>query len=294
MRKGLVCAILSACCFGMLPILGKLGFAQGMDSTQMLQYRFGLGALLLLGWFALTNRDALRISTRGLLKTALLGGVISPVQSTCLMVSLETIPASTSSLILYFYPAVVTVAGALIHRQRIGRRVALSLLLVTAGCALVFLDAFMREAAPVGMLWASGAMIVFSAYILLVQWLMRGERPLSFSLYVIVFAGVAFGLLRGLPAPGELTLAQAGVALALGLVPTVLATTLLYTAIEAVGGAYASIFSTLEPVTTVAAAALLLGEPVFARQLAGAALIVAGIVLPNLALLRRQKRVAPG
>lgn len=293
MRKGLVCAVLSACCFGLLPILGKLGFAHGLDSTRMLQYRFVIGALLLAAWFAATRREALSISPVGLLKTALLGGLISPVQSTCFMLSLEIIPAATTSLILYFYPAVVTLLGALIHRQRIGRRVGLSLVLVTAGCALVFLDAFMRDVALAGVLWACVSMVVFSVYMLLVQRLMHGERPLTFSLYVIFFAALAFTLLRGLPDLGTVTPAQAGVALALGLVPTVLALNLLYMAIEAVGSAYASIFSTLEPVTTVAVAALLLGEPVFARQLAGAALIVAGIVLPNLALLRRRSRVVP-
>lgn len=294
MRKGLACAVLSACCFGLLPILGKLGFAHGLDATRMMQYRFVIGTLVLMGWFAATNRAALRISPRGLLKTALLGGVISPVQSTCLMLSLETIPAATTSLILYFYPAVVTVLGAILHRQRIGRQVGISLLLVTAGCALVFLDAVLRSVAPIGVLWACVSMTVFSAYMLLVQRLMRGERPLTFSLYVIAFAGLAFALLRGLPDLGSITPVQAWVALALGLVPTALAVTLLYMAIEAVGSAYASIFSTMEPVTTVAAAALVLGEPVFARQLAGAALIVAGIVLPNLSLLRRRERVAPG
>ncbi len=294
MLRGLVCSMLSACCFGLLPVLGKLGYAQGMDSSEMLQYRFLVASLLLGLWFLVTNPSALRISRRGLLKTALLGGLISPLQSTCFLRSVETIQASTTTLILYFYPALVTLLGALIHRRRVGRKVTLSLLLVTGGCAVVFLDAFMREADPTGVAWACGAMVLFSCYLLLVQSLMRGERPLTLSLYVIFWAGLAFTLLRGVPDVAALDAARAGVALALGLIPTVLAVTLLYVAIEAVGSAYASIFSTLEPVTTVIAAALILGEPIFARQVLGAALIVAGIAVPNLDLLRRRARVTGG
>jgi drug/metabolite transporter (DMT)-like permease len=69
----------------------------------------------------------------------------------------------------------------------------------------------------------------------------------------------------------------------------VFAVTFLYLAIEKVGSAYASIFSSIEPVATLAAAALLLEENVVLLQVGGAALIVAGIVLPNLQLLRAGK-----
>jgi len=72
----------------------------------------------------------------------------------------------------------------------------------------------------------------------------------------------------------------------LGLVPTALAISLLYLAIERIGSAWVSIFSTFEPVATLAAAHLLLGEEVALLQLGGAALIIAGIVLPNARLLR--------
>jgi len=291
MIKGLICSIISACCFGMLPILAKLGYMHGMSTTEMLQYRFLIASLLMGLWYLATDRDVLRISLAGLGKTAILGCIIYPLQSTCFLRSVETLPASTATLIFYIYPALVTVLGAYIYRQRIERRVTLALFLVTGGCALVFLDAFMRDADVLGVAWACGATALFSGYLLLVQSMMRGQRPLTFSVYVIFFAGLTFTLLRGVPDVGNLDATQAGLALAFALVPTVLAITLLYVAIEAVGSAYASIFSTLEPVTTVAVAFVALGEPIYSRQLFGAALIVVGIIVPNLALLRRKARV---
>lgn len=293
MVRGLFFSIVSACCFGMLPILGKLGHQYGLQTTEMLQYRFGLGALLLAAWFAVADRGVLRIRPRSLAKAAFVGALLYPVQSSCFIKALETIPASTTSLIFYLHPAMVTLIGAALHRERIGRHAALALALVSGGCTLVFLDAFTREANPTGVGWAVGAMSMFSCYLLVVQAMLRGERPLTFSLYVVFFAALAFTAVRGMPDFGTLTREQVAVAAAFGVVPTALAVTTLYVAIEAVGSAWASIFSSLEPVATLSVAALLLGEALHAGQLVGAVCIVAGILVPNLHLLRRRRAVVP-
>jgi len=71
-----------------------------------------------------------------------------------------------------------------------------------------------------------------------------------------------------------------------------LAVTLLYRAVELVGSAKASICSTLEPITTVLASALILGEAIVPIQVAGMFLILAGILLPNIRLLRLSKATA--
>jgi drug/metabolite transporter (DMT)-like permease len=62
--------------------------------------------------------------------------------------------------------------------------------------------------------------------------------------------------------------------------------------VEKIGSAYASIFSSIEPVVTVAGAVLFLDENVVLLQVAGAALIVAGIVTPNLRTLYLKRKAA--
>jgi len=58
-----------------------------------------------------------------------------------------------------------------------------------------------------------------------------------------------------------------------------------------VGAAQASLISTVEPLWTIAAAALLFGERLQPVQLAGGALILAGVLLSQ---TRGRRRGAPG
>jgi len=286
---GMICAALSAVCFGMLAVLGKLAFAKGFAAAEILQYRFGIGALMLLVWFAATNRAVLRARPKTILKAVFLGVVLYPVQSLSFMTSLKYIPAATTSLILYFYPVAVTLLSALIFKTRLDRVVALSLALLVAGCGLVFFDAFLRDISRTGLLLATGSMLIFSVYLICLEWLMKGENPQTISFYCVLSAALVYTIMSPPVRFMELDLGAKWLTLALGLVPTALAVTLLYRAVDLIGSASASICSTLEPITTVLASALLLGEDVVAIQVAGMALILMGIVLPNAQALRLKR-----
>lgn len=293
MIRGLIYSVVSAVCFGMMAVLAKLGYAAGLSGRDMLQYRFVFGAILLLLLFLVRDRSLLKASPRLLAKSALLGGVLYVIQSTLFFRALETIPASTTALLFYFYPVTVTLLAALFLRQRIDRRSTWSLVLVMSGCGLVFYDAFMKSLAAEGLACALGSMATFSIYLLLVQVLLRDEDPLRFTFYVVVFAALAFSLWNGPaalldPSPKRLVLG-----LAMALVPTTLAISLLFLAIEKIGSAWVSIFSTFEPVATLTAAHFVLGEEVVWIQFLGAALIIVGIILPNACLLRMRGRTAP-
>lgn len=273
----------------MLAVLGKLAYAKGFAPAEILQYRFGVGALMLLLWFAATNRDVLRAKPKTILKATFLGVALYPVQSLSFMTALKYIPAATTSLILYFYPVAVTLASALLYKTRLDRVVGASLLLLVAGCGLVFYDAFLRDINHTGLALATSSMFIFSAYLIVLEWLLKGENAQSISFYCVLGAAVVYTILS--PPLRFATLDAEGkiLTLALGLVPTALAVTLLYRAVDLIGSARASICSTLEPITTVLASALLLGEEVVPVQVAGMLLILAGIVLPNAQALRLRR-----
>lgn len=283
---GIICAVLSAVCFGMLAVLGKLAYAQGFAAAEILQYRFGIGALMLLAYFAVFDRAVLRARPRTILKALFLGVVLYPVQSLSFMTSLKYIPASTTSLILYFYPVAVTLLSALFFKTRLDRIVLFALLLLVFGCGLVFYDAFLRSISQTGLILATASMLIFSVYLICLEVLLRGENPRTISFYCVLCAALVYTIMSPPVRFPDLDLSAKALTLALGLVPTALAVTLLYRSVELIGSAKASICSTLEPITTVLASALLLGEDVAAIQVAGMALILAGIILPNTQLLR--------
>ena len=270
----------------MLAVLGKLAYAKGFATGAILQYRFGFGALLLLAYFAVMDRSVLCARPKTILKAVFLGVVLYPVQSLSFMTSLKYIPAATTSLILYFYPVAVSLLSALFFKTRLDRIVALSLLLLVAGCGLVFYDAFLRSINQTGLALATVSMLIFSVYLICLEVLLRGENPRTISFYCVLAAAAVYTVMSPPTDFFELDASAKLLTLALGLIPTALAVTLLYRSVELIGSARASICSTLEPITTVLASALLLGEDVVAIQVAGMALILAGILLPNLQVLR--------
>ncbi len=286
MLLGMFETVLSAVCFGMLAVIAKLGYASGLSGPVMMQQRFSFGAIILLLALAVGKPSLLRPSRSLLAKTAFMGGIFYVAQSSLFVKALATLPAATASLIFYFYPVPLTLASALALKQKIDRCAYLALALVILGCGLVFHDAFVHDIPLEGLKYILAAMIVFSCYLLLMQRLLKNENPQRVSFWVVFFAAVSFNAINGPSALFELNARQLGLGLLLGLVPTALAVSFLYRAIERIGAAWVSIFSTFETVATVLAAHVFLGDPLLAVQFIGAGLIITGIALPNIRMLR--------
>ncbi|WP_236615128.1 DMT family transporter [Desulfovibrio sp. X2] len=281
--------LLSAVCYGSMAVMVKLAYGLGLDEWQMLLCRFIFGSAFLGLWIALRDPSAFRIRPSRLAAIACVGVFIYTAQSLFFFRALRYVQASTTALIFYAYPALVTILSACFLRLRLSRSLVCSVVLVSGGCALVFADAFARRADPTGLLYAILATSVFSGYLLLCQLVMRDVRPLTATFYMILSTTLGFCLLKPPTALLGFSLPQMALGAALGLVPTAVAVSLLFAAIERVGSAYASVFSSFEPVATILFAALLLGEPLIAWQIAGTALILAGIALPNLVLRQQTK-----
>ncbi len=290
MVQGFIYATISACCLGTLAIFAKTGLAMGMAPMQIVQYRFTFGAILLFSWLALTKPELLRIRKKGLLKAMVLGVVIYPFQSWFFIKALQYIPAATTSLIYYLYPLFTTLIAVVFMGLRPGRTVVYSLLLILGGCGLIFYNAFAQAVDPRGIWFALVCMATFSVYLTLVQLFTRNDDAKRISVWVIFFMAVTCSCISSPLTILDQPLKGWGIAIGLGFIPTALAISLLYRAIESIGSAYAAMFSTIEPVTTVLLAAFVLDETIDAIQLAGMGLIVAGIIIPNLHLIRRKEQ----
>jgi drug/metabolite transporter (DMT)-like permease len=193
---GLLLSVLSAFCYGMSPILYKLGYASGLGEMDLLQYRFIVATLLIFLLLLVTSPASLRPTPSLLLKAAFTGLVLYCLQSYLFLKALRYIPAATTSLILYFYPVTVTLLSIFFFKSRLNRTTCIALLLCLAGCILVSLDAIHREHDITGLLLALGAMAVFSVYMITVQFVVRTDRPLTFTFYVFLFVALAFSSLH--------------------------------------------------------------------------------------------------
>ncbi len=282
LTRGLIFTIVSAFSMALLGILGKLGYRAGMTELELLQNRWSFGAAILFGYLFFTDRRSLTVSGHTLFKTALLGAVFQFLAGFTFFAAIKHIPVSTTLLIVYFYPVVVTLAAAYLFKQRLGGAVLLSLVLILAGSSLVFFDAFTQRLNSLGIIYALLNMIVFSGYMILAHVFLRGQKPIVMTFYMALFAGLTFSIFHNPLKILDSGVEQLIIGLALGLIPTAVSYVFNFKALEKVGSSYVSIFSTFEPVSVVIVAYLLLGEQIFFNQMLGMVLIISGIILPNL------------
>ena len=291
MFQGLIFSLISGATYGLLGIFVKFGYKYGMSAFDMLLQRFFYGALAIFLYILVKDRKLLKANRSTLLKAGLLGFVIYPLQSWLFMQAFKLIPASTAVLTFYLYPVTVTILAAIFFKTPITRLTVLSLFTVLGGCSLVFFDAFAHSIDMTGVFYALAAMVVFSVNLTFCQKVLSDQKPLTVSLYVMLFTFIFFSAVHSpmniIPQNADQFLVGFG----LGLIPTALSISLLYFAIELVGSSYASIFSTVEPITTITAGAILLGEEIYALQLVGMFFIIIGIIIPNIPEIRERQNL---
>src|SRR4051812_47434686 len=192
--RGSVLCLASAAAFGAMAIFGKLAFEQGVSAGTLLPVRFALASAVL--WAVLLARGAvpaLRALPRRDVAFALgLGACGYALQAGCYFLALERIDASLLSLLLYTFPAMVTVAAIALGRERLQRRRVAALALVSVGLTLVLAGAGTGELEAGGVALALAAAVVYSTYILVSDGVSR--RLPALTLAALVCTGAALSL----------------------------------------------------------------------------------------------------
>ncbi|MDG6101396.1 DMT family transporter [Dactylosporangium aurantiacum] len=282
--------LLSAACFGALPIFGKFAYAAGVTPATLLLVRFALaaailGALLLLRPGLRRTADGPVRLTPGLVLTGLgLGAVGYATQAGLYFAALRRMDASPLSLILYTYPLLVTVAAVLLRRDRLTRARAAALTAASAGTLLVLLGTGGADFDPLGAVLGFGAAATYTGYILVADTVVHRLPPVLLSALVMAGAAVTLtghALITGGPGPGAGPRAWLWLA-CIAVVSTVAATLTFFAGLRRTGPSTAAILSTFEPVVTTALAALTLHESLTPVQLAGGLLVLASAAVLQL------------
>jgi len=284
MRVGALVCLASAVAFGAMGIFGKLAYEQGATVGTLLAVRFVLAAALF--WVLVIATGAasrLRTLPRRDIGLALaLGAIGYSAQAGAYFTALKRLDASLLSLLLYTFPAMVTVAAIALGRERASRRTAAALVLASGGLFLVLAGAGAGALDPVGTLLGITAAVVYTTYILTSAGVAGRIGPLLLS--ALVCTGAATTLTIGTAVggdlhPGRLTGAGFGWLAAIAVVSTVGAVSLFFAGLKRVGPTTASILSTAEPLTTVVLAFLAFGESLSPVQLGGGALVLGAVLV---------------
>ncbi|HEX7299211.1 MAG TPA: DMT family transporter [Solirubrobacteraceae bacterium] len=291
---GAVLCLVSAAGFGAMAIFGKLAYEDGVGTLTLLLVRFALGALIFGAMLALSpGLRAGMTETRAVAIGLSLGAIGYATQAGLFFAALRRMDASLLALLLYTYPAWVTLAAIAIGRERPNRRRIAALVLSSAGVVIVLAGSAAGGFDALGTAMALGAAVAYTIYILVADRTGISISPLALSALVCVGAtftftvvGLASGELDfGFEAEGWLWLGLIGV------VSTALPIATFFAGMARVGPSTASILSTFEPVVTVALAYAAFSERLTVAQLGGAALVLAAAVM--LATPARTKAAPP-
>jgi drug/metabolite transporter (DMT)-like permease len=269
---------MSAVCYGTVPIIATAAFRLGMNTSQLLAWRFVLAAALLWGITWLTHRQA-SAGWRVTIGLVLLGTGYA-AQSGAFFVALHYIPAPAVALLLYTYPSMVTIGSAIFLREPIDFRKVVALLCAFAGTGFIVRGSQSGISdAGVGFALASAA--IYSVYIIVGSRVFSRSDPVaaaatvmtSTAFFFLVTAAGLDSLVFPVDAP---RLGTIGLIVVVGTAIPVLT---FLVGMPRIGASRAAILSTLEPVVTVVLAGFLLDQPLDATQWGGAILVLASVVV---------------
>lgn len=267
--------------------LETLGFVSWRSVVGLLGMVVILGIGIWSGFAALPARGSV---TRRQWRLLALTGVVNMLTNAAVFAAYNTTAVAIVVIILYSYPALVTIGANRLWGERIDRGRALALLLASAGLVLVVLGPMLGgegvRVDPVGLVLAATAAIGQAAYTLLAA---RGFPSVpsllsaTLVLAVVVVCNVVFTIAVGAGAQLKAPVADPSLwwwVLLAGLVGAAVPGIALMMGIRSVGPSRAAILMMLEPVTAVLLAGIFLGEAPSAIQVVGGAMVViAGAIL---------------
>lgn len=284
---GIGATVLAGIMFGVQGILGKFAFDEGANVPTLLMFRFIMASLviwLILGFLVAKKKPVgLRQPLPRLLGFGFLG-LLWITNSLFYFLALELLPASTNSLLVFVYPALVVLWSILFFKEKLTGIKATALALALGGCFLTvdplaalaitssfsFLGALLSLVAAFSNSWyvilagrigpnVSG--IVKTAYSLPIT-------TVCFTLYLVITANFS----TGMSAWGWI------ICLIIGIL-TGLSIYLFVIGVNFIGSSRTAIISTSEPGTTIFLGAIILAEPLTPVKLAGSLCIIGAILI---------------
>lgn len=281
-RDGALLLILAALGYSFLPVLTKFGYSAGLEPRDLLTWRFIIAAPLV--WLLLAIRRPTGGTPLPRVRLLLMGALFA-ASALCAFFSLERIPASTYTVLLYCYPAFVALLSLLVG-DRLSRFGWLALALTLVGVVLTVpnLGADLARSDPLGMALAMLNGASYAVYIVISNRLLKADCDLqsasALSITGSFLALVLLALAAGLRVPATLEGWLSIVAMAI--FATVVPIFAFYAGLRKLGAPRAAILSTLEPVLVLVWSFMLLRETMLPLQVVGAAFILASAILLQL------------
>jgi drug/metabolite transporter (DMT)-like permease len=283
---GVAMALTGVACFSLRPILIKLAYAYVVDPVTLLALRmlFSLPFFLAAAAWAGRGEQRVPVARRDAAAIVFLGFIGYYFASFVDFLGLQYISAGLGRLILFLYPTVVVLLSLAFLRKRPSGRELVALALTYSGIALVMWRAVggSNTNLPLGAALVFASAVGYAVYLVAGSQVVRRVGSLRFTAYAMTVASgfciAQFLLLRPLSAL-DMPRQVYGLAVAMALVSTVLPVFVTSEALRRIGANHVALVGALGPVTTIFFGWIGLDEHMTPIQLAGAALVLSGVLL---------------
>ncbi|GEM47867.1 DMT family transporter [Deinococcus cellulosilyticus] len=278
--KGTLMVVISAFGFATLGIFAKFSYQMDFNFQSTLAWRFGLAALVLFLLMLLKKEWTLKPEQR--VPALLLGMVGYAIQASVYFLALQHLSAGLTALLLYAYPAFVTLLEWWLERKTPTKTTLFALLLAFAG--IVLTTQMDGKISVLGIVLAVASGVWYAIYLTVSSRIIRDTHPVPTSAFLSLGAALAFltwALLgEGFNVPHNA--AEGMLLFGIATVATVIPVIGIFYGIRILGTSQTAILSTLEPIFTLLLGALLLHETLAPQQFVGGAMVLGSVVLLQL------------
>lgn len=280
--KGILCGVGAAVSYGMNPLGALPLYADGINTTTVLFYRYGL-AVILLGLFMAVERKSFSITLKEFAILVPLG-VLFALSSLTLFASFHFMDAGVASTLLFVYPVMVAIIMAIFFKERITFVTVLSILLSLSGIALLYRGGDGGVLDTTGVLLVMLSSLTYALYIVIVNKSSWRMSSLKLTFYVLLvgvllitscsFFGDGEARIQILTTPSMWLHASI-----LAVFPTIVSLLLMVVAVHEIGSTPTAVIGALEPLTAVMLGVTLFGEELTLRLSVGITLILSAVIL---------------
>lgn len=284
--------LLSALAFGSTPALASVAFKANLNGLSLVALRCLLAAGVL--WLVSMALREGSVGSRTAGRLFALGAVLFGPQMVLYFAAIQRLDTSITVAVVYIYPAVVAVAIAVWRRTLPPNLDLVLLVLAVAGVGAVALARSGSASSTTGVLLAVATAVIFAAYVIGSDVVIRDAPPIAAASVVLAGAGLSALLTAAVLGQLELPVSGAGWLLVglhgLVIVPVGLAA--YYAGLKRLGATRSSIVDTSQPAIAAVIGVLALGERLNPVQVIGMIAIVFAVLGLPLAAARRMRRGA--
>lgn len=277
-NRGILLTILSTIGFSTYPILGKYVFSGGANLSTTLFIRFALSALIF--WIIAYRLEKIpKLEAKLWITLILMGAIGYASMSGLYLSSVNFIPTSLAALIFYTYPMIVAILSVISKLETFSKSKITGLFISSIGLILI-LGLNLKGVNLKGILLACGASITYSIYIITGSFVLKKISPLLSAAVISLSAAVTYGFVGVIVGfTWHLSSTTWLGILGIAVFCSILAMLTFFYGVKVIGPTSASVISSLEPIMTIAFAALLFKERLTLIQgLGGLLVILGGIV----------------